>query len=155
MEEENLFLLNRGDDAVKRVQSPFEGMICPSRRATNLSPVTNFRYPGTSGAVDVAGKTDYAANGGFMGDTQQTASRWHVEMSFPSSEAAAENFSWPDTGFFNGIVFQRSEINMRHVTDGTSNTYMVGEKWMSQANYDTGLDSGDNEPASSSWTIPA
>ena len=48
---------------------------------------------------------------------------------------------------WNGIVFYRSEVNMRQVTDGTSKTYMVGEKWMYYENYDTGLDTGDGEPA--------
>jgi prepilin-type processing-associated H-X9-DG protein len=36
---------------------------------------------------------------------------------------------------------------MRQVTDGTSKTYMVGEKWMYFENYDTGQDTGDGEPA--------
>ena len=35
---------------------------------------------------------------------------------------------------------------MKHIPDGTSKTYMVGEKWMWFEDYYTGLDSGDNEP---------
>ena len=50
-------------------------------------------------------------------------------------------------GVATGVVFGRSEINFRQVEDGTTNTYMVGEKYMSTDNYDDGLDSGDNEPA--------
>ena len=46
-----------------------------------------------------------------------------------------------------GVVFGRSEINFRQIPDGTSSTYMVGEKYMSQDEYLTGLDFGDNEPA--------
>ena len=46
-----------------------------------------------------------------------------------------------------GVVFARSEINFRQIEDGLSNTYMVGEKYMSTDNYDDGLDEGDNEPA--------
>ena len=46
-----------------------------------------------------------------------------------------------------GVVFGRSEINFRMITDGTSKTYMVGEKYMSTDNYYDGLDWGDNEPA--------
>jgi hypothetical protein len=45
-----------------------------------------------------------------------------------------------------GVVFGRSEIEFRQVEDGTSNTYMIGEKYMSTDNYDDGLDAGDNEP---------
>ena len=46
-----------------------------------------------------------------------------------------------------GVVFGRSEINFRQVSDGTSKVYMVGEKYMSTDNYEDGLDFGDNEPA--------
>ncbi len=46
-----------------------------------------------------------------------------------------------------GVVFGRSEISFRNIKDGTSKTYMVGEKYMSTDHYSTGLDDGDNEPA--------
>ena len=48
-----------------------------------------------------------------MGDTDQTSTRWHIEMPFPSTEDRAETFNWRDTSFFTGIVYQRSEVSMR------------------------------------------
>jgi prepilin-type processing-associated H-X9-DG protein len=45
-----------------------------------------------------------------------------------------------------GVVYTRSEVNFRKISDGTSKVYMVGEKYMSTAHYDSGLDYGDNEP---------
>ena len=44
-----------------------------------------------------------------------------------------------------GISFQRSEITLANILDGTSNTYLVGEKYMDADEYDTGTDYGDNE----------
>ena len=52
-----------------------------------------------------------------------------------------------EPGVATGVVFGHSEINLRQIEDGTTNTYMVGEKYMSTDDYDTGLDAGDNEPA--------
>jgi prepilin-type processing-associated H-X9-DG protein len=45
----------------------------------------------------------------------------------------------------NGISFQRSEVSFRQISDGTTNTYMVGEKAITTTNYETGADLGDNE----------
>ena len=50
-------------------------------------------------------------------------------------------------GVATGVVFGRSLIGFHKIKDGTSKTYMVGEKYMSTDHYDTGLDAGDNEPA--------
>ena len=44
-----------------------------------------------------------------------------------------------------GISFLRSEVSIHHVTDGTSQTYLIGEKYLNPVNYETGLDPGDNE----------
>ena len=44
-----------------------------------------------------------------------------------------------------GISYERSIVSMRQVTRGMSNTYLVGERYIPQADYETGADSGDNE----------
>jgi prepilin-type N-terminal cleavage/methylation domain-containing protein len=140
---------------VRRVQSPFEGMTCPSRRSANVYP---FRDSGTTYALsdpfETCSKTDYAANAGDMllpelsggplaSDNYPSVRDTHNWSSFGAtaySQYQGENAA-------TGVVFGRSEINFRHVEDGTSNTYMVGEKYMSSDEYESGLDYGDNEPA--------
>ena len=162
MEQANLHSLGNGstgtarrDFCRQRVQSPFEGMTCPSRRSANVYPfkigsssVSNdFRY---CSLLETCSKTDYAANGGFVRTTETSDGEPPengenllaiVPEDYQITGAGDEKENW------NGIVFYRSEINMRQIPDGTSNTYMVGEKWMHSANYDTGFDSGDGEPA--------
>ncbi len=44
-----------------------------------------------------------------------------------------------------GISFQRSKIGFVHVTDGTSNTILLGEKHLMIENYENGLDFGDDQ----------
>ena len=53
--------------------------------------------------------------------------------------------AWGPTPY-NGIVFQRSEVTMAMVSDGTSNTYLVGEKYCVPNYYATGDDTADTEP---------
>jgi hypothetical protein len=52
---------------------------------------------------------------------------------------------------FTGIVFERSEVGLRQVEDGTSKTYMAGEKYLDSAHYTTGGDPADNETWCTGW----
>jgi prepilin-type N-terminal cleavage/methylation domain-containing protein len=150
----------------RRIESPFEGMNCPSRRRTNVyafdTLATKFSF---CDPFERCSKTDYAACAGDMiqpeafnappadtpflqaqRDTDWDAtdgtgfgSNWYSSYG-PKYGAPAEKYR------ATGVVFGRSEVNFRQVEDGTSNTYLVGEKYMSTDNYDDGLDAGDNEP---------
>lgn len=94
---------------------------------------------------DRTARSDYAVNAGTV----------YVESNaFPQNYGAAvPNFAWFEkslgatgsTLVLNGISFQRSEVTLQQVTDGSSNTYMVGEKALTSTNYETGADAGDNE----------
>lgn len=163
MEEELLHDLGSGSSNVRsfakqRVQLPFEGMVCPSRRTTNVydfqSSSASYRF--CSRPIQVASKTDYACNGGNIRTTELFDSigggppedaggllATNPKES-PSYEISSEGDRKRD---WNGICHYRSEVKMRQITDGTSKTYMVGEKWMYVENYENGLDDGDNEPA--------
>lgn len=44
-----------------------------------------------------------------------------------------------------GLAILRSEVPMAWITDGTSNTYMVGEKYLNPDSYLSGTDWADNE----------
>jgi prepilin-type processing-associated H-X9-DG protein len=141
-------------------------MNCPSRRRTNLysyqSTGLTYSY---SEPFDQCSKTDYAA---CAGDLIQPEAFNQPAPNTPYDQAL-RNTDWDGTdgaGYganwtsvyglrygqpmekyrATGVVFGRSEINFREVEDGTSNTYMVGEKYMSSDHYDDGLDYGDNEP---------
>jgi prepilin-type N-terminal cleavage/methylation domain-containing protein/prepilin-type processing-associated H-X9-DG protein len=162
IEEQSLHDIGRGATGVavktatkKRVQSPFEGLNCPSRRGTN---VYAFQSVGTTFALsdpfEVCSKTDYAANAGDMISPELNGG----PTASDNYDSIKKTWDWASYGSgaysqydgdnkASGVVFGRSEINFRQITDGTSDTYMVGEKYMSTDNYTDGLDLGDNEPA--------
>lgn len=146
----------------QRVEAPFEGMNCPSRRTTNIYPYTStsiaFSY---TEPFTRCSKTDYAANAGDMINVEGSgypAANTPYDQALRSTTWNAYGSNWRSAYGFKygvaapqgegtGVVFGRSEISFRQVEDGLSNTYMVGEKYMSTDNYDDGLDFGDNEPA--------
>jgi prepilin-type processing-associated H-X9-DG protein len=51
-----------------------------------------------------------------------------------------------------GISFIGSTIKMAHITDGPSNTYLVGEKFMSPDDYSSGAGPGDSNCAFVGWS---
>ena len=64
---------------------------------------------------------------------------------------------------YNGIIFQNSEITMGMIRDGTSNTYLCGEKYCCPNFYATSDDTADtecyfagddNDNQRSGWTQP-
>ena len=150
-----------------RTESPFEGMNCPSRRSTNVYDYASTSIPYSyTEAFEKCNKTDYAACVGDMlqpeafnpplantpYDTALRDTDWIGTdgTGYGANWVSAYGFKFgvpPERGVATGVVFGRSEINFRQIEDGTVNTYMVGEKYMSTDSYDTGLDEGDNEPA--------
>ena len=62
-----------------------------------------------------------------------------------NTNASINSYTWWDMSKVTGVSFQRSEITMAQIHDGTSNTYLVGEKYMDADYYLTGEDYGDNE----------
>ena len=147
---------------LRRVQSPFEGMTCPSRRSANVFPLasTGLPYAYCETPIEVCSKTDYAANAGDMFVAEPTGTGSVIPYNETDYQTARDypwNPSWrtrdpvdPNNIVIvrdaTGVVYTRSTVSFRRVSDGTSKVYMVGEKYMSIDHYDDGLDDGDNEP---------
>lgn len=108
---------------------------CPSRRAAILynSGTSNIN----AGPQNPVAKVDYAAN---VGDSTAVENG-----TGPASYAAAASFGWPTSTTFTGISYQGSQVKLAEVTDGTSVTYLIGEKYLNPVNYANGADAGDNE----------
>lgn len=103
------------------MQTPVGIFYCPSRREPRAYPVkgtfkpNNWSHDGSSLA-----RSDYV---GCLGSGSVS---WGVVNVTYDNHAGSP--LWPGKDQFNGMVYMRSEVSIRQVTDGTTNTYMVGEK---------------------------
>ncbi len=130
----------------QRITTPLAVMNCPTRRSCILFAWFDARNMYLTDSVTAVPRGDYAAN---SGDTDQEITWRSSPVSYASGDAPG--FSWWPLDFFTGISFQRSEITMADISDGTSNTYMVGEKYLNTDRYFDGRDPGDNQSLFSGW----
>ena len=97
-----------------------------------------YNVQGATGAA----RSDYAACAG-------TRYRGLTGADIPTSYLYVRigRFDWPDpvARGFDGICYQRSTVTISEITDGTSNVYMVGEKYINPDEYETGTSGPDNE----------
>jgi prepilin-type N-terminal cleavage/methylation domain-containing protein/prepilin-type processing-associated H-X9-DG protein len=125
------------------VQTPIPLFNCPSRRDPQLYPFKNSVKPYLaenlrsclSGSCQIA-RSDYAGN---AGNGQITGESGPVDVG-----EAADYDGWI-TDTQNGITFQRSRVRFAQITDGTSKTALVGEKYMNPNDYDTGNNDLDDQ----------
>ena len=126
----------------ERNQFPLSIFICPSRRRVGLfGNHWNAYYNGDP--TPQTGRTDYAANAGDQRICQFGANcqGWGP----PSLADGDANWNWPDTDGLTGVIFLRSDVRMSDLKDGTSSTYMIGEKYLNPEHYEDGLDWSDDQ----------
>ncbi len=129
------------DSNVQRMEFPVPVYYCPSRRSPETLPVRtdiNFvQQPMLTGQLTESARNDYAINGGHtfvsIGAGPDSLAQGDQDQGFPSSAGAT------------GICHVRSRTKMSAIKDGSSNTYMVGEKYLNPDNYDGGQDAGDDQ----------
>jgi prepilin-type N-terminal cleavage/methylation domain-containing protein len=190
------------DALIKLHQSPVSVFNCPSRRPLGIYPAAwgTIRRPsitpgGTLSRLLAASrdqgvvKSDYAAN---AGDSRFSASSDQdgVVLNMPGSYAELQPGSriqhqWTDvdsltalsgtgenTKLQTGVSYYHSEISIARIEDGTSNTYLIGEKSVLPEAYlgtsstlstDPAFEYGENQSAYTgyewdnhrvAWTLP-
>src|SRR5690606_14002432 len=79
---------------------------------------------------------DWAAPGsnGGVPSTVEAAGQWFDD-----------NGKWPDNSLCDGILCAAKGTRLAEISDGTSHTYLLVEKFLQSNHYETGLDLGDNE----------
>jgi prepilin-type N-terminal cleavage/methylation domain-containing protein/prepilin-type processing-associated H-X9-DG protein len=110
---------------------------CPSRRPSRAYPVRVSSPFYNTDIPTLAGRTDYAAN---CGDDGQNILN---DSGGPTSLDLANGYSWPNSQLYTGVCYVRSEVTPASITDGTSKTYLIGEKYLNPKLYETGDDASD------------
>lgn len=147
------------------IQTPLSMANCPSRRQAIAFPVyynakppwynsDHTFSPIGSGGSALLCRTDYAGCAGdqfypfdwYGPDDLAQARSWDQSNAWPTLEVLGggrntTGMSCPATGIF----YMRSLVTIAQISDGTSNTYMLGEKYLPPDAYFNGQDRGDNE----------
>jgi prepilin-type N-terminal cleavage/methylation domain-containing protein/prepilin-type processing-associated H-X9-DG protein len=132
----------------QRMSVPVTCFNCPTRRPPIAYPWTVSHGLVNANTPTVVARTDYAINSG----------DYFIPWSGFNTVADAENppgqmttLAQTELTFvarsFTGVSYFGSVITVADVTDGMSNTYLTGEKYLNPDSYTTGDDEGDNEAA--------
>ena len=127
---------------IQAVGTPVPLINCPTRRVggpyiNGSNRIYRGEFVGTVTPPYLA-RSDYAACAG-------SQPRDEIDKGPDTiAQADAGKFDWGDLNF-DGICFRRSQVRLADVISGTSNTYLIGEKYLNPDNYETGLDRADNE----------
>jgi prepilin-type processing-associated H-X9-DG protein len=157
--------------AVLLAETPLSGLYCPSRRPATLYPNGSTAGLGTDPAVAyncnggaalaLVAKTDYAANGGsrvitvdnvvapapFNHNTLQAVdadqAEWADKIQIATSVKTKTGGTALYYSLWSGVMYAVSRVKMADITDGASNTYLLGEKYLSPDNYVSGAVAAD------------
>jgi prepilin-type N-terminal cleavage/methylation domain-containing protein len=126
-------------------------MTCPTRRQPLLLPICT--DPAIVQRVNISSsprgwfRGDYAANAG-SNFVPWSRGPYSWPSGWPARDDPSNAAWWNDvspTTRTNGLTAQRSSVKMSDITDGSSSTYLVGERNIQADYYLTGEDPGDND----------
>ena len=150
---------------LRRWSIPLSIYACPTRRPAIAYPMIWGDPVINAGTPTTAARSDYAANGG---DTYTApgipvpalwaslSNPWYpgpASLADGGVNGSLDQAAKARATFANvaeaatGVAYCGSLIAMADVTDGASETYLLGEKQLTPDNYANGVDDGDNEGA--------
>jgi prepilin-type N-terminal cleavage/methylation domain-containing protein/prepilin-type processing-associated H-X9-DG protein len=134
--------VDKRKELAKRDAMPVATLNCPSRRPAVGFPNAVPHTPNNSRYSETHARTDYAQNAGDIRDLEL----W-CATNTPKDVAGGAALAWrPSFDQHNGVGYCGALIEFRHITDGTSNTYAVGERFIEPRHYLTGQAHADDWP---------
>ncbi len=154
LEQESLFKLGQGLSGLaletankKRLQTPLKIFYCPTRRQVRNYPVFVNRFDGLwyvpkpplCESLEESARIDYSMNGGDV----------FVEWSQPVPPTVAQvdngTYIFPSPANSTGLIYTHNMTSISEIADGLSNTYLIGEKFVSQSSAASGVEYGDDQ----------
>ena len=146
LEQGNVYKLAQGPGTAGYLQmtaTPLKIMNCPTRRNGGPYPPGNGSYLNGGGFnAPLMARSDYAACSG----DQAPDEIWGGPPDLATGLNPAYN-GWANTSGFTGVIYQRSTVSLTTIStnSGTSNVFLIGEKYLNLDDYENGGDPGDNE----------
>ena len=108
---------------------------CPSRASDQMGLQTDvFQYRNAT-TPELVSRTDYAVN---EGDVITDTPGGPLTL----QEGDDPAYDWKDVSAATGVCWLRGGATLADITDGSSNTYLVGEKYVSRIAYQKPIDRG-------------
>lgn len=115
---------------------------CPSRPSAELCPLDPNLIWYNADLKPAVSRTDYAGNAGDF---------FYGVFRGPSTLAQGDSnaYTWPDASKITGVFYVRSATRMGDLTDGSTHTYLIGEKYVAKPHYAGYGDNGYDQPLAS------
>ncbi|MDO4582832.1 MAG: DUF1559 domain-containing protein [Planctomycetia bacterium] len=144
---------NQKEGARQCLETPLSIFHCPSRRATKSYPYVNSSSMGklyNANQPTQVARCDYAGNHGSRSSSCQSSTM--NPANYQKATEMTQNQTWDHDSNGNairenGIVYRRSGVTLGEIRDGTTQTYLLGEKYLPADQYESGLPQVDNEGA--------
>jgi hypothetical protein len=128
--------------ASRVMQQPLELFHCPTRRPATPYPNTGPYRQANASPADFVARGDYAMNAGDRLYNSITVDN----MGGPATLIEGDTtYAWRSNAGFTGVSFLRSEARIAQVIDGTSHTYLAGEKYLDTEHYDDPTDTVESD----------
>jgi prepilin-type N-terminal cleavage/methylation domain-containing protein/prepilin-type processing-associated H-X9-DG protein len=153
----------KNDTHMQRFSMPLAVLHCPTRRSPLAYPWTVWWGLVNAGRPTAAGHSDYACNGGDKYTTCgiPTPPAWPLVVNYEGGPPSLTDVENPPGQMTQGarttfgqvarrtsaVIYCGSMTKLGDLTDGCSNTYLLGERYIGTDWYTTGTDAGDTNGA--------
>jgi prepilin-type N-terminal cleavage/methylation domain-containing protein/prepilin-type processing-associated H-X9-DG protein len=140
IEQQSLHDLGKSNSSTGRTRTaatPLVTYICPTRRAALAYPA-NLSNKFRNITPTVLGRTDYVGNTGGTVIPGIGAGPGSLSEGDKWSEGTWMALGGGSLGNATGVILRRGKCDMAAISDGTSNTYLAGEKYLTPDDYISG-----------------